>query len=255
MRGLVTLLAFGSIAALWFGALACAASGGGADDQRAAAQPKPADDEFAQRRRAMVASQLRARDVKDEAVLRAMERVPRHRFVPAAEQHLAYEDYPLPIGEGQTISQPYIVGYMTQALELQPQHRVLEIGTGSGYQAAVLAELVKEVRSIEIVPALAERARTALEAAGYRNVTVRTGNGYLGWPDAAPFDRIIVTAAPPEIPPALVQQLADGGRMVIPVGTWNQELLIVTRTAKGIVEERTIPVRFVPMTGKPGKRD
>jgi protein-L-isoaspartate(D-aspartate) O-methyltransferase len=195
----------------------------------------------------MVESQIRARGIKDQAVLDAMLRVPRHLFVPADVRRRAYEDTPLPIGQGQTISQPYIVAYMTEALQLSNDHAVLEIGTGSGYQAAVLAELVREVYSIEIVPELAERARQTLAEAGYRNVTVRAGNGYLGWPDRAPFPRIIVTAAPEKVPQALVDQLAVGGRMVVPVGTGLQEMTIITKTAKGVTEQRTIPVRFVPM--------
>jgi protein-L-isoaspartate(D-aspartate) O-methyltransferase len=198
-------------------------------------------------RRDMVETQIRARDVRSASVLRAMSRVPRHLFVPDAMRAHAYEDRPLPIGDGQTISQPYIVGYMTEALQLEPGHRVLEIGTGSGYQAAVLAEIARQVSSIEIVPALADRARRALSAAGYANVDVRTGNGYLGWPERAPFDRIIVTAAPPEIPRALVDQLAPGGIMVVPVGTGYQEIVIINKTPQGVTERRTIAVRFVPM--------
>jgi len=178
--------------------------------------------------------------------------VPRHLFVPEAVRAYAYEDRPLPIGQGQTISQPYIVGYMTDTLQLQAAHKVLEIGTGSGYQAAVLAEIAKQVYSIEIVPELAAGARRALEQAGYRNVEVRTGNGYLGWPEHAPFDRIIVTAAPPEIPQALVDQLAVGGVMVVPVGTGYQEIVVITKTAQGVTQRRTIAVQFVPMVQKPG---
>ena len=199
----------------------------------------------------MVDTQMRARDISSERVLSAMLRVPRHLFVPANLQRHAYEDRPLTIGRGQTISQPYIVAYMTEALELQPAHTVLEIGTGSGYQAAVLAELAKHVYSIEIVPELADRARVALQRTGYRNVTVRTGNGYLGWPELAPFDRIIVTAAPPEIPQALVDQLAVGGIMVVPVGTNYQEMVIIAKTSSGVTQKRTIPVQFVPMVAKP----
>ena len=182
----------------------------------------------------MVETQIRARDVRNAAVLQAMGRVPRHLFVPDDVRPFAYDDRPLPIGRGQTISQPYIVAYMTEALQLEPAHTVLEIGTGSGYQAAILAEIVKQVYSIEIVPDLAESARRALAHAGYRNVEVRTGNGYLGWPDRAPFDRIIVTAAPPEIPQALVDQLAAGGIMVVPVGTSYQEIVVVTKTPGGV---------------------
>jgi protein-L-isoaspartate(D-aspartate) O-methyltransferase len=181
--------------------------------------------------------------------------VPRHLFVPDDLRPFAYQDRPLPIGRGQTISQPYIVAYMTEALQLAPAHTVLEIGTGSGYQAAVLADIVKQVYSIEIVPDLAEGARRALAQAGYRNVEVRSGNGYLGWPARAPFDRIIVTAAPPEIPQALVDQLAVGGIMVVPVGTGNQEIVIITKTPDGVAQKRTIAVRFVPMVSKPSPRD
>jgi protein-L-isoaspartate(D-aspartate) O-methyltransferase len=195
----------------------------------------------------MVDVQLKARGISDARVLDAMSRIPRELFVPSDLLGRAYDDSPLPIGSGQTISQPYVVAYMTQALRPLPTDRVLEIGTGSGYQAAVLAELVKEVFTIEIVPGLADRARQTLTAAGYRNVHVRTGDGYLGWPEQAPFSRIIVTAAPPEIPKALVDQLAVGGVMVLPVGTTLQQIVIVTRNARGITEQRTIPVRFVPM--------
>jgi protein-L-isoaspartate(D-aspartate) O-methyltransferase len=210
----------------------------------------PAADTPEGRRARMVERQIRGRDVKDERVLAAMRRVPRHLFVPDAERVNAYDDRPLPIGYDQTISQPYIVGYMTEAIQPAPADRVLEIGTGSGYQAAVLAELVREVYTIEIVEPLADRARATLEQLGYKNVRVRHGNGYLGWPDAAPFDKIIVTAAPDQLPPALVAQLAVGGVMIAPVGTGYQTLTIVRKTARGIVTERTLEVRFVPMVGK-----
>jgi len=199
----------------------------------------------------MVNEQLRARDIRSVRVLDAMLAVPRHLFVPEPERAEAYIDSPLPIGFDQTISQPYIVAFMTQALDVAPNDLVLEIGTGSGYQAAVLSALAKEVYTIEIVEPLAERARETLARLGYRNVHVRTGNGYLGWPEHAPYDRIIVTAAPDEIPTALVQQLMVGGIMAIPVGTVNQELRILRRTATGTETLRTLPVRFVPMTGKP----
>jgi protein-L-isoaspartate(D-aspartate) O-methyltransferase len=202
-------------------------------------------------REQMVERQIKARGIGSAAVLAAMSRVPRELFVPPESRHLAYEDQPLPIGHGQTISQPYIVAYMTEALETAPEQTVLEIGTGSGYQAAVLAELVRQVYSIEIVPELAERARRTLAQARYRNVEVRTGNGYLGWPEHAPFERIIVTAAPPEIPQALVDQLAIGGRMVLPVGDTFQEMTIVTKDRDGTSVQKTIPVRFVPMVGRP----
>ena len=199
----------------------------------------------------MVETQLKARDIRNAAVLTAMARVPRHLFVPEDVRAFAYDDRPLSIGQGQTISQPYIVAYMTEALELQSDHTVLEIGTGSGYQAAVLAQIVKQVYTIEIVPDLATRARQALAQAGYRNVEVRSGNGYRGWPERAPFPRIIVTAAPPEIPQALVDQLAVNGIMVVPVGTGYQEIVIITKTASGVTQRKTIPVRFVPMVGRP----
>ena len=199
----------------------------------------------------MVDEQIAARDIKNPRVLEAMRRVPRHEFVPAALRGSAYEDSPLPIGHDQTISQPFIVAYMTEALELDGTQRVLEIGTGSGYQAAVLGELAKEVYTIEIVAPLAERARQTLAQLGYQNVHVRTGNGYLGWPEQAPFDRVMVTAAPDAVPPALVEQLRVGGLMAIPVGVGVQELRILRRTAEGLETLRTLPVRFVPMTGKP----
>src|SRR5262245_28073309 len=199
----------------------------------------------------MVDDQLKARDIRDLRVLNAMLKVPRHLFVPEPRRAQAYGDFPVPIDYGQTISQPYIVAFMTQALDVQPGHRVLEIGTGSGYQAAVLAELTDEVYTIEIIAPLAERARETLRVLGYRSIQVRTGNGYLGWPEHAPYDRIMVTAAPDDVPPALVKQLKVGGVMAIPVGTSIQELRILRRTASGLETIRTLPVRFVPMTGKP----
>jgi protein-L-isoaspartate(D-aspartate) O-methyltransferase len=217
---------------------------------RQAALPPDADRWRASRMN-MVDEQLRARGIRDPRVLDAMARVPRHLFVPEDERGEAYGDHPLPIGHGQTISQPYIVAFMTEALRLEPTHRVLEIGTGSGYQAAVLAELAGEVFTIEIIEALASSARQTLADAGYRNVTVRAGNGYLGWPEHAPFDRIIVTAAPDDVPPALVEQLKMDGLMAIPVGTTWQELRILRRTVTGMETLATLPVRFVPMTGKP----
>jgi protein-L-isoaspartate(D-aspartate) O-methyltransferase len=207
-------------------------------------------DKFAERRRRLV-EHLRANGIRSDAVLGAMSDVPRHRFVPAAHAGSAYDDRPLPIGHGQTISQPFIVAYMTEAAEVTPGEKVLEIGTGSGYQAAVLSRLAGEVYSVEIIPALAEGARALLRELGYENVRVKTGNGYEGWAEHAPFDAIVVTAAPDEVPPALVEQLAVGGRMVIPVGSAEQEMVVITKTRTGVVERRTIPVRFVPMTGKP----
>jgi protein-L-isoaspartate(D-aspartate) O-methyltransferase len=182
-----------------------------------------------------------------------MEKVPRHEFVPESLRHQAYADHPLPIGQGQTISQPAIVAYMTEAADISKKEKVLEIGTGSGYQAAILGEVAKEVYTIEIIPELAEGASRVLNELGYKNVFVKAGNGYLGWPEHAPFDAIIVTAAPDEIPQALVDQLAVNGKMVIPVGTTYQEMVIVEKNQKGVTEKRTIPVRFVPMTGKPSQ--
>ena len=199
----------------------------------------------------MVSDQLRARDITDSRVLDAMRTVPRHLFVPELQRAEAYSDYPLPIGHGQTISQPYIVAFMTQGLKVEASHRVLEIGTGSGYQAAILGLLAKEVYTIEIIEPLATRASATLAEQGHKNVHVRHGNGYLGWPEHAPYDRIMVTAAPDEVPPALVEQLTVGGLMAIPVGTFTQELRILRRMATGLETLATLPVRFVPMTGKP----
>ena len=221
---------------------------GRADPGAAAAQDTA---EYPELRRAMVERQVAARGVADTAVLRAMRSVPRHRFVPEAPPRAAYSDRPLPIGHGQTISQPYIVAFMAEAAGIEPGDRVLEIGTGSGYGAAVLAELAATVYTIEIVPALAERARSALRRAGYQNVRVRTGNGWLGWPEHAPYDAVVVTAAPDEVPEALVEQLAVGGMLVIPVGTRYQELRVLRKTPAGLVEEASLPVRFVPMVEEP----
>jgi protein-L-isoaspartate(D-aspartate) O-methyltransferase len=204
-------------------------------------------DPHARDRARMVREQLRSRGIRDQAVLAAMGRVPRHRFVPSAYQHLAHADRPLPIGFDQTISQPYIVAYMTEAAEISPGDRVLEIGTGSGYQAAVLGEIAREVYSVEIVPELAARAGALLQELGYANVRVRAGDGYLGWSEEAPFDAIVVTAAPDHVPPALVEQLAMNGRMIVPVGVGEQEMRVLRRTAAGVVERRTLPVRFVPL--------
>lgn len=198
----------------------------------------------------MVNEQLKARDIRNERVLDAMLNVPRHLFIPESARDGAYGDFPVPIGHGQTISQPYIVAFMTQALDVGPGDRVLEIGTGSGYQAAVLSGLAKEVFTIEIIEPLAGRARATLLDLGYRNVQVRAGNGYLGWPEYAPYDRIIVTAAPEDVPPALVEQLKIGGLMAIPVGVGDQELRILRRVPAGLETITTLPVRFVPMTGK-----
>jgi protein-L-isoaspartate(D-aspartate) O-methyltransferase len=211
----------------------------------------PSEDDFAAKRRQMVAEQIRARGVRDARVLAAMERVPRHRFVQPGDEPVAYADTPLLIGHGQTISQPYIVAYMTEALKLPADARVLEIGTGSGYQAAVLAELVAEVYTIEIVTPLAERAGELLRDLGYANVHVRDGDGYKGWPEAAPFDSIVVTAAPDHVPEPLINQLEEGGRLVIPVGQAEQDLFVFVRTPTGLREEARLPVRFVPLTRRP----
>ena len=215
-----------------------------------AQQPRSAPDSREAERLAMVANQIAGRGVKDPAVLEAMRAVPRHNFVPRSVAADAYSDRPLSIGHGQTISQPFIVGYMTEALDVQRTHRVLEIGTGSGYQAAVLSRLAKEVFTIEIVPELGQRAAATLKGGGYTNVTVKVGDGYNGWREHAPFDRVMVTAAPDHVPQPLVDQLATGGRMVIPVGaTWSmQELLVIEKTTSGIVQKKTIPVIFVPLT-------
>jgi protein-L-isoaspartate(D-aspartate) O-methyltransferase len=201
----------------------------------------------------MVREQIEARGIRDARVLAALRKVPRHLFVPPEEQREAYIDYPLPIGHEQTISQPYVVAYMTEALELTPRDRVLEIGTGSGYQAAILAELAAEVYSIEIVEPLAKEAEARLRRLGYSRVQVRAGDGYRGWPEAAPFDAIIVTAAPGHIPQPLVNQLREGGRMVLPLGRWDQELVRLRRTPGGLLRENLLPVRFVPMTGEAEK--
>ena len=179
-----------------------------------------------------------------------MLKVPRHEFVPKDFVRSAYDDNALPLKLGQTISQPYIVAYMTQALGLKGTERVLEIGTGSGYQAAVLAEIVPEVYTIEILPELQEKASAVLAKLGYRNIHFRTGDGYMGWPEHAPFDSIIVTAAPEDVPQPLIDQLKEGGRLVIPVGVISQELMVITKEKDGITRRSTIPVRFVPMTGK-----
>ena len=201
-------------------------------------------------RERMVEEQIAGRDVVDERVIAAMNEVPRHRFVPFKLRAFAYIDNPLPIGEGQTISQPYIVALMTESLDPRSGDRVLEIGTGSGYQAAVLAEVVDTVFTIEIVPALAERAAGILDTLGYGNVVVRCGDGYDGWPESAPFDGVIVTAAAPSIPAPLVEQLAVGGRLVIPVGDTAQELKVYVKREAGLELLFTLPVRFVPMIGK-----
>lgn len=210
------------------------------------AQPYPRQRE----RDRMVQEQLLARQISNQAVIQAMRDVPRHEFVLPDDSAEAYDDHPLPIGYGQTISQPYVVAYMTEALHVERHHRVLEIGTGSGYQAAVLARLVDQVLTIEIVEALAERARQTFHRLGISNVTNRAGDGYQGWPEEAPFDAIILTAAPDHVPQPLLDQLAVGGRMILPLGKTMQRLILLTRTADGVTRKDLFPVAFVPMTGE-----
>ena len=213
------------------------------------AAEKPAD--YTLLREQMVNRQITARGVKDERVIMAMLTVPRHMFVPEGDRSMAYADTPLLIGEGQTISQPYIVAFMTECLDLKPEDRVLEIGTGSGYQSAVLAELVKEVYTVEIIPILGNRASKLLDEMGYKNIHVKIGDGYRGWPEEAPFDAVIVTAAPLDIPQALIDQLKEGGRIIIPVGSQvtAQKLIKGVKKNGRLVTEDVLPVRFVPMIG------
>jgi protein-L-isoaspartate(D-aspartate) O-methyltransferase len=198
----------------------------------------------------MIRNQLEARDIKDPRVLAAMVKVPRHEFVPVDWMESSYDDCALPIKMKQTISQPYIVGYMTQALELQGFERVLEVGTGSGYQTAVLAEIVQEVYTIEILPELSEQAASILTRLGYKNVHFLIGDGYNGWPEFAPYDRMIVTAAPEREPQPLIDQLKIGGRIIIPIGKIDQDLTIIEKVSSGMTRRSAIPVRFVPMTGR-----
>jgi protein-L-isoaspartate(D-aspartate) O-methyltransferase len=239
-------------AAVFFVSLGLAAAPGCDRPPGGSAKVQPAQQEADQASRSrMVETQIAARGVRDPRVLAAMRKVPRHLFVDPSQRDHAYEDHPLPIAASQTISQPYIVALMTELLALTPRARVLEIGTGSGYQSAVLGELAAEVYSIEIVPDLARAASQKLRELGYSHVIVREGDGYRGWPEHAPFDGIIVTAAPERIPQPLIDQLAAGGRMVIPVGGFFQELKVFTKQADGRVTEKDIiPVRFVPMTGE-----
>lgn len=199
------------------------------------------------KREEMVALQIKNRGITDKRVLEAMTRVERHLFVPTNLHSVAYQDRPLPIGYKQTISQPYIVAYMTELAQLQSGAQVLEIGTGSGYQAAILAEIVKKVYTIEIIKPLADSARLRLQELGYENISVKFGDGYKGWPEYAPFDAIIVTAAPVQIPEQLLEQLKVGGRMVVPLGSVFQELYLITRTKSGFDKKSITPVRFVPM--------
>lgn len=218
------------------------------------AQQLPADPDWAALRREMVEKQFITRDIRNVRVLASMRKVPRHEFVPEAWRPFAYDDRPLPIGEGQTISQPYIVAFMTAAIDPQPRQRVLEVGTGSGYQAAILAELAEEVYTIELLPALAKRAWATLDRLGYRKVQTRTGDGYKGWPEAAPFDAIVVTCGADHVPEPLFEQLKPGGIMVIPVGETldRQALRLVKKGSKGEQQTRVLlPVRFVPLRRTP----
>lgn len=211
-------------------------------------------DKFEQMRTRMVEYQIQARGVKDSRVLEVMKKVPRHLFVPKNLKDQAYNDEPLPIGAGQTISQPYIVAYMTEQLQLKGDEKVLEIGTGSGYQAAVIAELAKELYTIEIIPDLSQKAQEVLKDLNYQNIYYKIGNGYFGWPEKAPFDAVIVTAAPEKMPEPLIEQLKIGGRMIIPVGDFFQELYLITKEEKGIKKSRKLPVRFVPLQEEPSEK-
>ncbi len=249
-----TLLLAALLGLIFWGHHGCSSQvdpGQGTDGDQARVSSE--EQQFTRMRERMVRDQLEARDTRDAKVLAAMRKVPRQRFVPASLAYSAYDDSALPIGLGQTISQPYIVAYMTQSLALAGNERVLEIGTGSGYQAAVLAEIVSEVYTIEIVPELADRARSLLESLGYKNIHSKAGDGYLGWPEFAPFDAIMVTAAPDHVPQPLIDQLKLGGRMIIPVGRGEQDLILIEKNKSGITRRSTIPVRFVPMTGKAGQ--
>jgi len=210
---------------------------------------------YSEERTAMVRNQIRLRGIKDEKVLGAMLKVERHRFVPAAYRNEAYEDYPLPVGDGQTISQPYIVAFMTEALALKKEDKVLEIGTGSGYQAAILAEICDSVFTIEIYPSLGMSAMKTLNELGYSNVFVRIGDGYQGWVEHAPYDAIIVTCSPAHIPEMLEAQLAEGGRMIIPVGgDYTQDLVLLEKKAGKLQKKSVLPVRFVPMINENGEK-
>jgi len=232
--------AVAALAAVLFAVVAMEAEG----------QSRSGSDPWAGARRAMVEQQIRERGVRQPAVLEAMETVPRHLFIPPEHRDQAYSDAPLPIGRGQTISQPYIVALMTELLDLDKGDKVLEIGTGSGYHAAVLSRVAGEVYTIEILDDLARQAKSTLGQLGYGNVHVRNGDGYKGWPEAAPFDAIILTAAPQKIPQPLLDQLKMGGRMVVPVGSFVQDLQLITKTPHGFEKRTVAPVRFVPMTGE-----
>ena len=236
--------------ALLLAGIAASAVACGAGETGTSAASTPREDDMERSRVQMVRDQIERRNVSDPIVLEAMRRVPRHRFVPVDSVAEAYADRPVPIGSGQTISQPFIVALMTELAHPAPDKRVLEVGTGSGYQAAVLAECFDRVFTIEIIPTLGRQATLVLDDLGYDNVQVRIGDGYDGWPDEAPFDAIVVTAAPDTIPRPLLEQLAPGGRLVIPVGVDSQDLVVVTRTDDGFERKIVTPVRFVPMTGK-----
>lgn len=207
------------------------------------------EQELTRLRNEMINVQMIARGIKDPLVLEVMSRIRRHAFVPPGQERHAYDDGPLAIGEGQTISQPYIVALMTELAKIGPESRVLEVGTGSGYQTAVLAAIADQVYTIEILPSLSMGAQEKLEHMGYGNICFRTGDGHLGWPEEAPFDAILVTAAPGKMPDTLLDQLKEGGRMVIPIGQYSQDLHLITKTATGSRSENIIPVRFVPMIG------
>ena len=218
-------------------------------------QKAPPVSDFAAQRQQMVQQQLMTRGINDQRVLAAMAKVPREEFVPPDSRAASYEDGPLPIGYAQTISQPYVVAFMTEQLRLKPSDRVLEVGTGSGYQVAILAELVSEIYSIEIVEPLAKNAEATLQRLGYKNVHLKIGDGYKGWPETAPFDAIIVTCAPDKVPQPLVDQLKDDGRMVIPVGDrFAQQLYLLEKKNGQLKQSATLPVRFVPMTGEAPKQ-
>ena len=224
------------------------------DDVLNSSDDKSQEDRYVERRRSMVQKQLAARDITDKRVLEAMQRVPRHLFVPKNQLAYAYADGALPIGLGQTISQPYIVALMSQLARTNERSVALDVGTGSGYQAAVLAELCDKVYSIEIVETLAKSAKQRLTKLGYKNVTVRHGDGYRGWEEHAPFDVIIVAAAPKHVPQPLIEQLKVGGRLIIPVGDYHQVLIMIEKKPDGSTEQkRIIPVAFVPMTGEATK--
>ncbi|MBW1893239.1 MAG: protein-L-isoaspartate(D-aspartate) O-methyltransferase [Deltaproteobacteria bacterium] len=219
------------------------------------AENKQISDQFRTARELMVKNQIKARGVTDKRVLTALQKIERHRFVPAKYRNQAYEDHPLPIGEGQTISQPYIVGLMTSLVEPDNTIKVLEIGTGSGYQAAVLAEICKFVYTIEVIPSLGKKAKLLLNDLKYKNIKVKIGDGYKGWKEFAPFDAIVVTCAPSHVPEPLKQQLKEGGRIVIPVGEkFMQYLKVLTKKEGKIIEDSIIPVRFVPMIDQEGKK-